>query len=111
MDPLGQAIFDVGAVGVKCDLARLFKRVERFNCRHELHTIIGRVRVTAMQLFAIITRDKQYAPAARSWIAATRAVGPNLNVWFCHGLSGGSISKSRQARGAAVCANEIYVEF
>ena len=111
VDSLGQAVFDIGAVCVERHLARLFQRVERFNRGHELHAIVRRIGLTAMQLFAVVARDKQRAPAARAWIAATCAVGPNLNIWFCHGLSGGSISSDRQARGAALCANTIYVEF
>ena len=35
MNPLGQAVFDIGAVSVKCDCAGLLQRVESFDRRSE----------------------------------------------------------------------------
>src|SRR5579863_7798407 len=52
--PAGDALTHILAVGIKIDRARLFERLERRNRRHQLHPVVGGVRLAALQfLFGV----------------------------------------------------------
>src|SRR5690606_8661721 len=79
VDPAGNAVHDVFAVGVELDLARLLQRRQRAGRGGQLHAVVGGHGLAAMQLLdgAVVAQDG--APAARTGIARAGAVGEDLD--------------------------------
>ena len=46
-NPLGDAILDIGAVGIEIDFAGTFQRVERRDGRQQLHAVVGGISLAA----------------------------------------------------------------
>lgn len=78
VDPLGDAVFDVTAVGVNDDGAGATDELQGLdNCR-ELHLIVGDVRRTAENFLRVGAPDEIGAPATDAGVAFGSAVGPNF---------------------------------
>src|SRR6202023_4347030 len=75
MDPAGDALTDILAVGVEIDGARLLQGFERRDRRHQLHAVVGGMRLAALQFLFDIAEFQDRAPAARTGIARASAVG------------------------------------
>src|ERR1700759_734189 len=78
VDPLGDAVAHVDAVGEETHAARPLQRLQPLDGRHQLHAVVGGGRIAAGE-FALPTADAQdRAPAARSGISAAGAIGEDL---------------------------------
>ena len=66
VDPLGDAVADVDAVGVEADPARPLQRLERRDRGEQLHPVVGGQRLAAGQLLLARARADHRAPAARA---------------------------------------------
>src|SRR5579859_4856097 len=62
--PLGNPFHHVQRVGVELDAARPLKRLERADCGGELHAVVSRVGLAAVELLLDALRAEQRAPAA-----------------------------------------------
>src|SRR5262249_30494492 len=71
LDPGGDPVAQILAVGVKVDEARPLERFERGDGRHQLHTVVGRVLFTAGEFLLGLTEFEDRAPAAWAGIART----------------------------------------
>src|SRR5688500_386244 len=79
VDPFGDAVAYVGAVGVEDDVARLVQRLECPDRGEQLHPVVGGERLPAGNLLFPFAGADHGAPAARARIALARAVGENLD--------------------------------
>ena len=79
MDPAGDALTDILAVGLEIDRAGLFQRLQRRDRRHQLHAVVGGVGLAALHLFLDVAEFENGAPAAWAWIARAGAVGVDDN--------------------------------
>ena len=77
VDPAGDALPDILAVGVEIDRAGLLQRFQRRDRRHQLHAVVGGVRLAALQFLLDIAEFQDRAPAAGPGIARAGAVGVN----------------------------------
>ena len=77
MDPAGDALMDILAVGVEIDGARLLQGFQRRDRRHQFHAVVGGMRLAALQFFFDLAEFQDRAPAARPRIARAGAVGVN----------------------------------
>src|SRR5258707_11909195 len=85
MDPLGDAVTHVDAVGEKAHAARSLQRLQSLDGRHQLHAVVGGGRITAGEFaFAApslrLLDAEDRAPAARSGISAAGAIGEDLDL-------------------------------
>ena len=74
------AVAQILAVGVQIDPARPLQRFERGDRRHQLHAVVGGVRLAAFELLLVIAEGQDRAPAARAGIARAGAVGVDDDV-------------------------------
>ena len=56
----------------------LFQRLQRDNCRHELHAIIGGQAKALAERFLFTAIAQNRAVTARPWVAQTGTVGENF---------------------------------
>ena len=75
VDPAGDALTHILAVGVEIDGAGPLQRFQRRDRRHQLHAVVGGVRLAALQLLLDVAEFQDRAPAARPGIARAGAVG------------------------------------
>jgi hypothetical protein len=80
VDPAGDPVADVIAVGVKLDPARLGKRLEPFDRSNKLHAIIGRQGLAAGDFAFLVAHSKERGPAPGTGVSAARTVGEDLDV-------------------------------
>src|SRR5260370_30621616 len=80
MDPFGDAAVHILAVGIKLDDARTLERLERRDGGGELHAIVGRMRLAALELALMAVPGEHRAPAAGPGIFRAGAVGMNDHV-------------------------------
>jgi hypothetical protein len=66
---------------VQIDAARFLERLKRGNRGHQLHPVVGRVRLAAFELLLAVAESQDRAPAARAGIPGTGAVGVNDDMW------------------------------
>ena len=78
VDPLGDAVFDVTAVGVNDDGAGTTDELQGFDDGREFHLIVGDVRRTAENFLRMSAPDEIGAPTSDSGVAFGSAVGPNF---------------------------------
>ncbi len=78
---LGDAVHNIFAVGRECDAARLFECGESCDDRRKLHAVVGRIRCAAGKLLFCRTIAQDRPPAARTGIAAARAVGKDFYMF------------------------------
>lgn len=77
IDPFGDAIADIDAVGGKRHITRFGERVEGLNRRFHFHAVVGAVRFAAGKALFVATKAQDRAPTARAGIALARAIGCN----------------------------------
>src|SRR3954451_19309553 len=87
MDPAGDALTDILAVGIEIDAARLLQRLQRRDRRHQLHAVVGGVRLKALQFLLGFAEFQDRTPAARAGIAGTGAVGMDGDCGPAHATS------------------------
>src|SRR5690242_14636161 len=75
VDPALDAVLDVLRVEIELDVARALQRLERANDGGELHAVVGRVPLAAVELLLAAVEDQERSPPARTRIALARAVG------------------------------------
>src|SRR6202044_1402946 len=75
MDPAGDALTDILAVGIEVDRTGFFQRLPRRDRRHQLHAVVGGVGLAALHLFFDVAEFENGAPPARARIARAGAVG------------------------------------
>src|SRR5947207_15908731 len=76
--PLRDPAPHVFGIGVETRLHRALQRLERANHRGELHAVVGRHGLGALELLLALARLEERPPAARPRIAAAGAVGVDL---------------------------------
>ncbi len=81
MDPFGDAIEDIFAVGVQFDMARLDQDFERLYRSRKLHPVIGGVGIAARNFFFMLAIADYSAPTARPGVALARAIGKYLKLF------------------------------
>ena len=79
--PLIDAVHYVFRISVQHDVLLGLERVQRFDRCRQLHTIVGGLGFAAMQRFLPLTGHNQYTPAPRTRVAATGAIGIDLNLF------------------------------
>src|SRR5690349_5194140 len=79
VDPLGNAVADIIAVGVKLDPAWLGESVEALDRRLELHPVVGCQRLAADDFLLPAAGANQRRPSAWAGISPAGTVGENLN--------------------------------
>ena len=79
LDPLGDALAQILAVGEQAPRHRPLQRLECRDRRHQLHAVVGRQRLAAGQLAALAAPGQDRTPAAWAGIAAAGAVGVDLD--------------------------------
>ncbi len=82
--PGQDAVAQVLTVGMDVDQARPLERVERRDCGHELHAVVGGMRLAALELPHVRAGGQDRPPAARTRIARAGAVGMNDDVRLAH---------------------------
>src|SRR4051794_8992238 len=87
MDPAGDALADILAVGIEVDAARLLQRLQRRDRRHQLHAVVGGVRLKTLQFLFDLAEFQDRAPAAWAWIAGAGAVGMDGDDRLAHATS------------------------
>src|ERR1700733_1615893 len=75
VDPAGDALTDILAVGVEVDRTGFFERLQRRDRRHQFHAVVGGVGLAALHLFLDVAEFENGAPAARARITRAGAVG------------------------------------
>ena len=75
VDPGGDAVLHVLAVGVQLDAARPLQRFERRDRRHQLHAVVGGRRLRRRRSPCGVAVAQDRAPAAGAGIARAGAVG------------------------------------
>src|SRR4051794_16675288 len=85
VNPRGNAVLHILAVGVKVDGAAAAERLEPLDRRGELHAVVGGERLAAGERLAGIAPDQDGAPTARSGIAGAGAVGEEGDAPPAHG--------------------------
>src|SRR6266700_1270705 len=80
VNPGRDALPHILAVGIEIDLAGLLQRLQRRDRRHQLHAVVGGVRLAALQFLFDLAEFQDRAPAARTRIARTGAVGVDDDV-------------------------------
>src|SRR5450756_1389697 len=65
MNPTHDAVAQVLAVGVNIDHAGPLERLQRRDRRHQFHSVIGGVRLAALELLLVVAESQNCAPAAR----------------------------------------------
>ena len=94
-DPGHDAVAQILTVGVQIDPAWFLERFKRRNRGHQLHAVVGRIRLAAFKLLLVVAKSQDSAPAAGSGISGTGTVGVNddmrqwprqaLRHFFAHG--------------------------
>ena len=75
VDPLGDALAQILAVGEQADPARPLQRLQRGDRRHQLHAVVGGQPLAAGQLAPLALPGQDRTPAAGAGIAAAGTVG------------------------------------
>src|SRR5665647_436866 len=74
MDPAGDALTHILAVGVEIDGAGFLQRLQRRDRGHQLHAVVGGMGFTALQFLFAIAEVQDRAPAAGAGISRPRPV-------------------------------------
>src|SRR5260370_30402080 len=77
MDPAGDALPHILAVGIEIDRAVLFQLFQRRDRRHQLHAVVGGLRFAALQSLFDVAELQDRAPAAAPAIARSGAISDN----------------------------------
>src|SRR4051794_40338716 len=76
--PDADSLLHIERIGKQPHTTAPRQRTQAFDDCGELHAIIGRRRLAAMQLLDVSSEPEQYAPASRTRIAFACAVGKNF---------------------------------
>src|SRR5437763_2931087 len=98
VDPFGDALAHVFAVGVDRHVAGALEGGERLDHRGELHAVVGRRGFAAEELLLVAIRAEPGAPAAASRVALARAVCVDGHVRSLDGRGGHETSSSTRPR-------------
>ncbi len=80
VDPPSDAILHIGGISGQPQMGSRRQALQGLDGRHEFHAVVGGFGlIAAERLLLAITKD-QRPPAARSWIAATGAVGIDFRI-------------------------------
>src|SRR6185312_6289612 len=79
-DPAADAVADVVAVGMEVDPAGFLQGVQRLDRRHQLHSIVGGMRLATRHFLHLAIEAQHRAPAAGSGIARAGAVREDLDL-------------------------------
>ena len=78
LNPFGDAVFDVLAVGIKGDwfgLTGIGKKFQRSDGSLHFHAVVGAFGFCPSEFVTVAVGETHYcAPAARAWVAGTSAV-------------------------------------
>src|SRR5262245_28753262 len=91
VDPRQDAISQILAVGMNVDETGPLERFQRRDRGHQLHAVVGGMRLAAPELPFVIAEGENRAPAAGPRITGAGAIGVHDHV----GLAHSSIPKSR----------------
>ena len=84
--PLGDTLDDVLGIGVELHRAGTGQCLQPLYRRHQFHAVIGRLRFRAVQVFLLPLESQAGAPATRPRIAATGAIGIDLDNIYSHSV-------------------------
>src|SRR5262245_29744656 len=84
VDPRQDAITQILAVGVNVDETGSLQRFQRRDRGHQLHAVVGGVRLAALELLLVIAEGKNRAPPAGPRIAGAGAIGVDDYVRLDH---------------------------
>lgn len=87
VDPLGDAVLDVAAVGVNDDGAGTADELQSFDDGREFHLVVGDVRRTAENFLRVGAPYEIGSPTADPGVALGCAVGPNFKFFIHCGVS------------------------
>ena len=87
VDPAGDTLAHILGVGMQVDMAALVERIERLDCGHQLHAIVGGHGLATAQLLFRTATHQQCPPAARAGITPAGAIGINRNLFQVRLLS------------------------
>ncbi len=74
VNPFADAVLHIGGIDMHLDRARTIERFQRHDRRHQLHAVVGGLRLAAGKLLARAVIVENGAPAAGAGIAGTGAV-------------------------------------
>jgi hypothetical protein len=80
VDPAGDSVANVIAVGMELDPARALQRLQAADRGDQLHPVIGGQRLAAGNLALLVANAKKRRPAPRARIAPARAIGENFDL-------------------------------
>ncbi len=95
VNPLGDAVFDVGRVHMHLHLAGPLEGFKRRDGAHEFHAVVGGLGFAAGKFLARAVEGKNGAPAAGAGISRTRAIRMNDDLVGCHEAA----ATARSSRG------------
>ena len=85
--PVRDSVFDVLAVGVHGDGARLIEGFQRVDGCQQFHAIVRRAGFATAEFLLMIAVDEQRRPSAGSiGIGLRAAVSVDRDLWFGHGV-------------------------
>ena len=74
MDPFADALLYILRIGVDAGLHRLREPLQRLYHREQLHTIVGRGRLTATKFRFLPVNTQQHTPASWPGVSTTGAI-------------------------------------
>jgi len=77
--PLGQTLPHILRIGIEHDVARLGQRLQPGNGRHQLHPVVGGVRLATAQFALVPLVAQQRRPATGAGIAEAGTVGVDFD--------------------------------
>src|SRR5262249_4365853 len=108
VDPFGDAAAQVLAVRIELDRARALERFERRDRGGELPAVVGRVRLSPLELALVSVPGEHRAPAAGPRVPRAGAVGVNDHVPRAQWAPFSRIrshARCRWSGGIAACEN------
>ncbi len=82
--PAGNAVTDVGGIGIQIHLTFLIQCLKRANRRRQLHAIIGRFWLTPPEFLLHTAVSQQHPPAAGARIPAAGTIGIDFDGFSRH---------------------------
>src|SRR5688500_19653089 len=80
VDPFHDAVAQILAVCVDIDQARTLERLQRRDRAHQLHPVVGSVRLAAHQFFGAVAEGEDCAPGPGAGTARPGAAGTDAHV-------------------------------
>src|SRR5215831_4748194 len=105
LNPVGDSLAQILAVGMEIDIARALERFESHDGGRQFHPVVGCVRLAALELAGVAAPLQNCAPAARPRIARAGAVGMNDHAFTLHVSQCRNPVRSRRPDEIAACGN------